>query len=125
MSNVEALCAAWLEARRAETKANRERVAIEVQLAQALDVPAEGSKTHNLDHYKVTLTQPVTRKLDVDAWDEVKDRIPPEMAPVKVKIEADATGCKWLANNEPAAWASIAEAFEVKPGKIGVKVEER
>ena len=69
------------------------------------------------------MTQPVTRKLDVEAWDKVRDICPPDMQPIKVKLEADATGCKYLANNEPALWAKISPAFETKPGKIGVKVE--
>ena len=123
MTNLETLCAGWLEAKRAEQKANAERIAIEAQIAEALDVPSEGSKTHNLEHFKVTLTQPVSRKLDVKAWDKVRDICPPDMQPIKAKIEADATGCKYLANNEPELWAKISPAFETKPGKIGVKVE--
>ena len=123
MSNVESLAIAWLEAKRGEEEYRKARVAVEASLAEALEVPDEGSKTHRLDNYKVTLTQPVTRKLDEKAWDTVKDRVPAEMAPVRVKVEADGTGCKWLAKNEPDIWASIAEAFTAKPGKVGVKVE--
>lgn len=123
MSNVEALCADWLEAKRAETAANKRRIEIEEQLAQALDVPAEGSKTHKLDAYRVTMTQPVTRKLDEAIWAKVAHLVPEAMRPVKTKIEADGTGCKYLAQNEPAMWKKIAKAFETKPGKIGVKVE--
>lgn len=123
MSNVEALCAAWLDAKRAENAANKRRIEIEEQLAQALDVPSEGSKSHKLDAYKVTLTQPVTRKLDEDIWAKVSGLIPEALRPVKVKLEADAAGCKYLANNEPDMWKKIAKAFEARPGKIGVKVE--
>lgn len=123
MTNLETLCAGWLEAKRAEQKANAERIAIEAQIAEALDVPSEGSKTHKLEHFKVTLTQPVTRKIDAEAWDKVSHLLPANMQPIKVKLEADAAGCKYLANNEPALWARISPAFETKPGKIGVKVE--
>ena len=123
MDNREALCAEWLEAKRAETAANKRRIEIENQLAQCFAVPGEGSKTHKLDGYKVTLTQPVTRKLDEKAWELVKGNIPDNLHPIKVKIEADATGCKYLANNEPEIWDKVAKAFETKPGKIGVKVE--
>lgn len=124
MSNIDALCADWLEAKSAETAANKRRIEIEEQLAQALDVPDEGSKTHKLDVHKVTLTQPVTRKLDDAVWDKVKHLVPENLHPVKVKIEADATGCKYLASNEPKLWAKIAKAFTAKPGKIGFKVEK-
>lgn len=124
MTNVQALARDWLEAKRAENAANAARIKIEEELAQALDVPDEGSKTHKIDGFKVTLTQPVTRKLDAVVWDKVKQHISPEMAPVKVKLEADATGCKWLATNDAKTWRKIASAFETKPGKVGVKVEE-
>ena len=123
MDNREALCAEWLEAKRAETAANKRRIEIETQLAQCFDVPGEGSKTHKLDNFKITLTQPVSRKVDQDIWDKVKRTVPASLRPVKMKLEADATGCKYLANNEPEIWARIAPAFETKPGKIGVKVE--
>lgn len=124
MTNVQALARDWLDAKRAENAATATRIKIEEQLAQALDVPDEGSKTHKIDGFKVTLTQPVTRKLDAAVWDKVKQHISPEMAPVKVKLEADATGCKWLATNDAKTWRKIASAFETKPGKVGVKVEE-
>lgn len=124
MTNVQALARDWLEAKRAENAANAARIKIEDQLAQALDVPDEGSKTHKIDGFKVTLTQPVTRKLDAAAWEKVKQHVSPDLAPIKIKIEADATGCKWLAANDAKTWRKIAPAFETKPGKIGVKVEE-
>lgn len=123
MSNLDNLLADWIEAKRAEALANRQRLAIEQQIVEAMDVPAEGSKTHKLEKYKVTLTQPVARKLDVMAWDKVRDFCPAHMQPIKVKVEADPMGCKWLAENEPDLWAKIAPAFETKPGKVGVKVE--
>ena len=124
MTNVQALARDWLNAKRAENEANAARIKIEEQLAQALDVPDEGSKTHKIDGFKITLNQPVARKLDAVIWEKVKQHISPEMAPVKVKLEPDATGCKWLAANDAKTWRKIASAFETKPGKIGVKVEE-
>jgi len=124
MDNIEALARDWLEAKRAEGQANRQRIAIEKQIAEPLDVPGEGSKTHTLDNFKVTLTQPVTRKLDADIWDEVKHRIPAHNHPVVMKPSVDTTGVKWLIKNEPDTWNCIAAAFTTKPGKVGVKVEE-
>ena len=123
MSNIAPLAAAWIEAKRAETKANAERIKIEEQLATALEVPAEGSKTHSIDGYKITVTQPITRKLDEAAWAKVKAKCPMEAWPIKTKIEADATGVKWLQSNDQKVWRAIASAFETKPGKVGFKVE--
>lgn len=125
MTNVQALARDWLGAKRAETLAREKRHAIEKELSAALDVPQEGSKTHKIDGYKITLTQPVTRKLLADEWENVAGLCPAAMQPVKTKLEADATGCKWLAENEPETWRKIASAFETEPGKTGVKVEEQ
>lgn len=122
--NVEALCRDWLDAKREENAANAKRLKIEEQLVQALEIPEEGSKTHKMDGFKVTVTQPITRKLDVDEWAKVESHCPVVMRPVKIKFEADATGCKWLQKNEPQIWKKIAKAFETKPGKVGFKVEE-
>lgn len=124
MHNIDTLARDWLEAKRAEAEAQKRRYAIEAQMCEALEVPDEGSKTHKLDRYKVTVTQPVTRKLDEAVWFQVKDKLPEHLHPVKVKLEADATGCKYLANKEPKLWRAVAKAFETKPGKVGFKVEE-
>lgn len=122
-SNIEGLCGAWLEAKRREAEAIKLRHEIESQLSTALEVKAEGSLTHKLEHYKVTLTQPIYRKLDVKAWDGVKTLIQPDLWPVKIITEADPSGCKWLAKERPDLWAMIAPAFTVSKGKIGVSVE--
>ena len=118
------LARAWLEAKREENAANAKRLKIEAELAQFVEIPNEGSKTHKFDGFKITVTQPVTRKLDEAAWAKLEAKCPPKLRPIKVKVEADATGCKYLMNNEPARWKRIAAAFETKPGKPGFKVEE-
>ena len=123
MSNIDGLAAEWLAAKSAEATANKRRLEIEKELAAALDVKDEGSITHKLDLFKVTLTQPVSRKLDVRAWELVKAQVPESLHPVKVETKADPAGMKWLAEHEPKMWAMIAKAFESKQGKIGVKVE--
>ena len=125
VSNTDALCAGWLEAKRAETKARDARLAIEAELAEAFEVPEEGTKSQSTENYKVTVGQPITRKLDAAVWETVKGKIAPAMHPVKTKVEADATGCKYLANKEPEIWKVIAPAFTATPGKVSIKVEEK
>ena len=122
--NIAPLAKDWLEAKQEEEYAKARRIEIEKQLTQALDVPDEGSKTHKIDGYKITVTQPVSRKIDLDAWDKVSDHLPIGMQPIKTKVEADPAGCKYLAKEEPEMWAKVASAFTVQPGKVGFKVEE-
>ena len=124
MSNVDGLAAEWLQLKAQEKEIIAKRHAIEAQITKALDAKDEGTISHKLDQHKVTLTQPVTRKVDAVQWDKVKDKIPENMHPIKVSISADAVGCRYLAEKEPVVWRKVAKAFETKQGKIGVKVEE-
>ncbi len=124
MSNVDGLAAEWLQLKAQEKEIIAKRHAIEAQITKALDAKDEGTITHLLDQHKISLTQPVTRKVDAVQWDKVKDKIPENMHPIKVSISADAVGCRYLAEKEPVLWRKVAKAFETKQGKIGVKVEE-
>ena len=123
LTNIDALARDWLNAKAAEDAAKDLRYKIEDQITQALEVKDEGAITHTLEDYKVTLTQPVTRKVDAKKWQMVMDKCPAALLPIKMKVEADAAGCKWLMNNEPKIWDKIAIAFTTTKGKIGVKVE--
>lgn len=120
---VNALASEWLAFKKAEVNAALARVEVENKLVQLLEVPSEGSKTQKVGHYKLTVTQPVGRKIDEDAWRSVSHLCPPNLAPVKYRIEPDVPGVKWLIEHEPLVWAKIAPAFETKPGKVGFKVE--
>mgnify|MGYP003626333875 FL=1 len=121
--NVNTLAQDWLEIKAQEKDIIAKRHAIEEQITQALEVKSEGSISHKLEEHKVTLTQPVSRKIDTIAWEKVKDKIPENMHPVKVSVTADSVGCRYLADKEPRLWAKVAKAFEMKQGKIGIKVE--
>lgn len=124
MSNVDGLAAEWLQLKAQEKEIIAKRHAVEKQITEALDAKDEGTITHTLEQHKISLTQPVTRKVDAVQWDKVKDKIPEHMHPVKHSISADAVGCRYLAEKEPVLWRKVAKAFETKQGKIGVKVEE-
>jgi len=123
MSNIESLASDWMLIKAQEKELIAERHAIEEQLNAALEAKEEGSITHTLEKHKVTLTQPVSRKVDPIMWDKIKDKIPENMHPIKHSITADGVGCRYLAQKEPALWRKIAKAFETKAGKVGVKVE--
>jgi len=121
--NVDILAVDWLAIKAEEKALTAKRHAIEEQIAAALEVKDEGSISHKLDGHKVTLTQPVSRKIDAIVWDKVAKKIPTHLHPVKTVISADSAGCRYLLANEPKLWAKIAPAFETKAGKIGVKIE--
>lgn len=121
-SNVEALLQAWLDAKHAETEAQKHRLEIETEILQAFEIRPEGQITHKIADYSLTLLQPVAVKADMDVWKQVMESCPEAMRPFKVKIEPDVSKVKHLKNNEPEIWRKIARAFETSYGKIGVKV---
>jgi hypothetical protein len=121
--NVDILAADWLSIKAEEKALTAKRHAIEEQIAAALEVKDEGSISHKTEGHKVTLTQPVSRKVDALIWDKVSRKIPTHLHPVSTVISADSAGCRYLLSNEPKLWAKIAPAFATRAGKIGVKVE--
>ena len=123
-SNVAGLCGAWLEAKRREEEAKKARIKIEDELSAALEKKSEGSITHKVGDYKVTLTQPIYRKVDETKWHEVKTNIQHDLWPIKQKIEVDDVGVRFLVEHMPDVWRMISDAFTVTPGKVGVKVSE-
>ena len=115
------LCIEWATAKAAEQAANAARVAVEAKILAETGKKDEGSKTIELDRFKVTVTGKVTRKMDWDQWEKVKDQIPELMRPVKSKLELDEKGVKYLQLNEPAVYALL--PITVTPAKTAVAVE--
>ncbi len=118
---IEQLCADWLAAKKAEQKANAERVAIEDQIVSITGKRDEGAKTVEVNGFKITVTGRISRKMDWKAWDKVKTQIPADMHPVKLKPELDEKGVKWLADNQPDIYKLL--PIEVKPAKTAVEVK--
>ena len=113
------------EAREAEKQANERRVELEEELIALLGQKEEGSQTHEVGDYKVTITGKLIRKVDWDLYDKsIAAKIPESLQPVKVKRELDDSGVKYLANNEPQIYRLLAKALTIKPAKTAVKISK-
>ena len=112
-----------LVAKKAENAAIASRIDLENELIKLLGIKDEGSATHNIDGFKVVITQGVNRKVDLDMLDAIPaNKFPVELRPVKMVRETDVTGVKYLKNNEPELYALLAPALTVKPSKPSVVV---
>jgi hypothetical protein len=98
-------------------------VEIEGDMLLLVDSVEGGSKTTKAEGVKIVVKRPVNRTIDGDRWEAVKDRIPCDLWPIRVKIEPDAKGCEWLASERPDLWAIAAEAISEKLGKPGFTIE--
>lgn len=118
---------ALIAAKRREEAAKLERIAAEERILALHPAREEGSETIEVSGYKVSVTGKITYSCDdvrklADAC--AIAGMPPERVPVKTVVELDATGCKWLRANDPAAWRVVAQHVTIKPAKTAVSVKE-
>ena len=111
------------EARQVEREANERRVELEEELIALVGAREEGSKTHTIGDFKITITGKLNRKIDWEIFDDsIASQIPESLQPVKIKRELDKTGVKYLANNEPQLYKLLSKALTIKPAKTAVTI---
>ena len=118
----------WLDLKKAEDNAKKERIKIEEEMINFLETKPEGSVTTALeDNTKITVKCGINRTLDLKAWQRVEKKLIKEVRPIKTKIELDLPKLKKLKEEEPRAYQSISEAITVKPSKpnFTIKKEEK
>lgn len=93
---------------------------VNATLAQQLEHPADGSKTHKVDNAKVKVTGRMNRSLDRDVWAAIKDNFNPTIRPVKDSL--DESAWKKLQKENPEVAERIAPAIKENPGKPGIEV---
>jgi hypothetical protein len=125
METLEKLAHRYLQLKAEENEAKEARRAVGEELAAALEHPDEGSKTHTVGGFKVTIKGTVNRKVDWELFDGVAFSLPPGIpAPVVVKRELDVVGLRWLQREQPEFYARIARAITAKPGAVLVEVRD-
>ena len=117
---VEDAASEWMDAKNEEIAANKRRIELEEELLSHLAAKIEGSESHQIGPYKVTLTGRLNRKVD---WDMLpKLGIPEDMLPLKHKPELDLKGLRYLESNEPETYKIFSRAMTVEPAKTSVTV---
>jgi hypothetical protein len=93
----------WLKAKKAETKAKGDRVAVEEQIIQLFGTDFEGkSKTFKEEElgFSINLKKNIAYEFDQDAWQSVRAEIPEELRPEKIKFEVDEKGFLFLKDSK-------------------------
>ena len=110
----------WMDAKNQEVAANKRRLELEEELLSHLTAKTEGSESHQVGPYKVTLTGRLNRKVE---WDMLaKLGIPEDMLPLKHKPELDLKGLRYLESNEPETYNTFCKALTIEPAKTSVTV---
>lgn len=122
--SIETLVEQLVAAKAEENKANTRRIELEEKLINRLGKREEGAQTHELPNgVKVTITGKMSYKADMKLLMQLASVLPENMRPIKIEPKLDETGCKYLRNNEPDAWRSIASAITMKAAKASVEVK--
>lgn len=113
----------YIQAKAFETRAEAKRVELGNLIAAAIGAPAEGSETHAVGPFTVTVKQPVNRKIDWAAWDAVT--APADCpAPAATKRELDLKGLHWIQQNRPEFYRELSKAITATPGRVAIDVKE-
>ena len=115
----------WKALKQKEEDARLARVAHEALMLPYLEQVPQGSKTTTLsDGRKVTVKNGDSYTVDWQAWKQVKNDIPDELKPVKMKEVLSETALRYLMRNEVDTYKAIAKCFIARPQKAGVTVKE-
>jgi len=117
----------WLKAKKAETKAKDDRVAVEDDIIKIYGIDFDGtSRTFKEDDlgFSVNIKKNVIHQFDQDAWKSVREDIPVDLRPEKVKFEVDVKGFEYLKENNKEVYLKVSDCVTVKENKTTVKVEK-
>jgi hypothetical protein len=117
---VEDAASDWMDAKKEEIAANKRRVEIEEELLSFLTSKIEGTESHQVGAYKITLTGRLNRKVE---WDILpKLGIPEDLIPVRNKPELDLKSLRYLESNEPEMYKLFSKILTIEPAKTSVTV---
>jgi hypothetical protein len=125
MNQIDIAAARLVALKLAENQATAARIEAETALLALVDCPAEGSKSHRGQQYKVTVTGNVHRKVDEAALSAVREKLGEAIfdKAFKFKAEVSVAGIKYLRDNEPELYLVASQAITATPGKSSVRVE--
>jgi len=104
-----------------EAQAKADRIAKEEEIVALIGSPTEGSKTHDVGSYKITIKQPIN--VTVDQGDAALVVSSGESHPFKSQFKLDAAKLKALKDSDPVAYEQALVAITSKPGKIAVELK--
>ena len=114
----------WQAAKADENAANARRIAIEGEIIALMGKRDDGAETHTLDNgVKITITGKQTVAADMPMLEELAATLSPRLRPIKKHVTVDVVGVKFLRENYPEAYRTIAPALTIKPAKTAVTVK--
>ncbi|MEG1501938.1 MAG: hypothetical protein RR370_00955 [Synergistaceae bacterium] len=128
MDKIYQLTNALHNAKMAEDEAKKKRIALEEELATAIEVPNdfEGSRTREVENFKVCVKRSMNIKIDVTKLHEIetKNSISKEDMDKAFRWKAELNKKPFEALPESTRTV-LAEAITKTPGKVSITVEKK
>lgn len=118
------LVAQFIDAKRAEDEAKKNRLALEERILALAPAKEEGSQTVDVGNgFKVTTTGKLSYKADdLEALREITRSWDANLVPIKTTSVLDETGAKYLRKERPDLWKQVAGVITITPAKTALKV---
>lgn len=125
-TQLDTLCLALMRAKEDEAAARDARVAIEERIVALVQAKDEGTSNAEGAHFKASVTFGMNRTIDKAALESLRADMPPGLffRAIDYRPAIVLEGLRYLRNNEPDAYAQLAQAISAKPAKPSVRVEE-
>jgi len=123
VTELDKLCQKHREYAEVEKKAKQNRIEVENIILQITDSKEEGTCTTKTRYFKCSTVGKLTRSLDPEVWANIKDDIPEDLQPVKVKESIDLPKLRAIESANPELFKLVCNAIATKPAKTSIKVE--
>ena len=120
----EVLFAEHLKVSKQEDNAKKKRLEIEAKIEALFPFTDALSKTFKEEKYKITIKKNPVMKLDNKLYVPIRESIPEELRPEKIKYDLDSKGFKWLKENKPEFYKMVSDCVEAKDNKSTITVEK-
>lgn len=113
-----------MDAKLVEQRAITRRRELEERLAACFDKVEDSSFTERVGDFKVNVSYPMNRKIDLTVLDAISaDALPEALRPIKTVRELDIKKMRTLREAHPDMYRLFSAAMTATPGKVAVKVE--
>ena len=124
MSELHHLAEALATAKAAEDKARAERIRIESEICEYVNLPAEGTAHAEDAGWKITVTAKINRTLDEMKLRQIAHQIPDDVGAKVIRWKPDLVlkELRSVQEYRPDVYEVLASAITTKPAKPAVKL---
>ena len=124
-SSLDSLADRWLMKKEELETAKQQLIEIEQEILPLVSAVDDRSvTTATQDGKRVTVKLPMRYSLDGTKLNDIREQIPPELLPLKIKELLDEPALKNLRSTHPHFYTIFAQCVSSKPGKPNITIKE-